>query len=67
MSDPQLIVINELSRQIWNLIRAQAEEQYSPRLSADDMDDYIRECREKAKKLRQIREEYENFTSGVLG
>lgn len=59
-------VIDGLCFLIINHAQCAASEQWSPRRTSDDSDDYIRNHSEWVCKLRQIREDFENLATGFI-
>ena len=59
-------VLNGLQWLIINHSHAAAREQYIPRESADASDELIKDHKEWVEKLRKIRGEFEDLTTGLL-
>ncbi len=59
-------VIDGLCFLIINHAKCAASEQWSPRRTSDDSDDYIRDHSEWIGKLRKIREDFENLATGFI-
>ena len=59
-------VLDGLQWLIINHSHAAAREQYIPRESADTSDELIKDHKEWIKKLRKIRIEFEDLTTGLL-
>lgn len=59
-------VINGLCYLIINHAQCAATEQWAPHRLADDSDDYINHHSEWVNKLRKIREDFENLTTGFI-
>lgn len=64
--DHTYAVVDHLSRLIVKHASMTAREQYNPGGIPDESDDYIKEHKEYVKKLRQIREQFEDLLTGVL-
>ena len=61
-----MLSINTLSDIIMdNMVSCASEERY-PQRTADEMDDFIKDKREKVQKLREIRSELEYVFTGML-
>lgn len=59
-------VIDGLCFLIINHAKCAASEQWSPNRTSDESDDYIRNHSEWVNKLRKIREDFENLTTGFI-
>lgn len=59
-------VIRNLDVLIRHHLILAAHQQYSPDNSPDKSDSTIADSQEKAKKLRKLREEFENITTGII-
>ena len=57
-------VINLLSEMILRYATMGASEQYVPNRDVDRSDSIIRECKDQVKKLREMRETFENMITG---
>ena len=60
------LVIDNLSSLILSHSRMTAQEQYAPSGDADLSDETIKEHKEWVKKLRQIRQDFENLVTGII-
>ena len=60
------LVLDGLQWLIIHHAHCAAREQYIPRESPDASDDYIKDHKEWIEKLRKIRGEFEDLTTGVL-
>lgn len=59
-------IISGLTYLIVNHASHAAREQYAPSLNSDESDEHIKEHKEWVKKLRAIREDFENTVTGLL-
>lgn len=66
MDNIALEILNRMTEMIMRDLHGAASEQYSPRFDADRMDDEIKFRKERAAKLRVIRQEFEDTMTGVL-
>jgi len=66
IADDVEVVVDALSRLIRSSLIGAAHAQYFPCSNPDEMDDRIKEGKERAEKLRVIRNEFENIVTGVL-
>ena len=60
------IVIEGISSIILQEMRMLANEQYRPMRGADESDEVISDYKKRVKKLRTIREQFEDTVAGVL-
>lgn len=59
-------IVNGLSQLIRVHLLNAAYQQYTPDSDPDKSDSTIADGQEKAKKLRQMREDFENITTGIV-
>lgn len=60
------VVLHILTCQITAALRSAASEQRYPQRSADEMDQHIKDCLERARELTELRYRYETVMAGVL-
>jgi hypothetical protein len=67
MHHPEVFtVIEGLSKLVFHELTTCASEQKAPMHEADQMDSIIRDSKDKAKVLRELREEFENVMTGII-
>ena len=59
-------IVKGLTFLIMTDLKEAAGEQHHPRRDADAMDDYIKECKDRAIQLRMMRQHFEDIITGVL-
>ena len=67
MTNNTLIIVNALSELILQNLAGASREQYYPQAQGpDEMDERIKQGKETAARLRQIREQFENAITGII-
>jgi hypothetical protein len=59
-------VVQGLDELIMQNLKGVAQQQYFPVPDPDEMDDRIKQGKERAKELRRLRQEFEDLCAGVL-
>ncbi len=65
MNERLKTIVDTISDEIAAVSRSLRNEEHMPSRNADDMDAFIKECREQIKDLRQLRIEAESIFTGT--